>query len=63
MEVQQDAETFDIRVTCRETTKKLKPIHIAKGRIKHLDQPTLQEERDQLRSVNGSLVWIEVMSY
>jgi len=54
-EVAQD-DNFDIKITCRDTTKKLVPIRIKPGR-KNSDLLS-DDEKTQMKSVAGSLAWI-----
>ena len=56
-EIVQD-DSFSIRVTCRDTTLKIKSIPISAQRAKQGPQPTTGEEKEQFMSVTGSLNWV-----
>ena len=57
-EIKQDPETFQIKVTCEQTSRKLGTIRLSAERIKQVDSAVVPDERDQLMSVVGSLMWI-----
>ena len=58
IEVDQDPKSFAIRVSCEQTSKKLSPIRLSSERSKQLEEPATEDEREQLMSVTGSLMWI-----
>ena len=43
-EIQQDSN-FDIHITCRDTSRRLKPIHISAGRAKQLSEDATSDEK------------------
>ena len=51
-------EDFTVKVTCKETTKKISPIPISASRAKQGTSEATPHEREQLESVNGSLSWV-----
>ena len=57
MEVEQH-DDFSITCTCEKTSVKLDPIRLSKSRSKQVDAACTDEEREQLMSVVGSLMWI-----
>ena len=58
LEIYQSREDFSIRVTCEETTKKMKQIFLPPHRRSDVDSPCLPEEKADLWSIVGSLMWI-----
>ena len=57
-EIEQDKETFSIKVTCRATTEKLTPIDMPPERLKNLVLEANEDEKDQLVTAVGILAWI-----
>lgn len=57
IEIEQSPDDFSIKVTCEQTTLKLKPIDLT-GRCKNLEGECTPDERSQLWSIVGSLMWI-----
>ena len=58
IEVDQDPQTYTIRVSCEQTSKKLSLIRLSRERSKQLEAPATEDEREQLMNVTGSLMWI-----
>ena len=47
----------DVLIACEETLRRIDFIDVPPGRAKQPDQPCTENERTQLRSVAGSLIW------
>jgi len=58
IEICQNKETYSIRITCEQTTRKLMPIAISPERLSQLETDCTNDERAELWSVVGSLMWI-----
>ena len=57
MEVNQEVD-FTITLTCEQTSKKLFPIRLTQERSRQTCQPCTEEEKEDIMSVAGLLMWI-----
>jgi hypothetical protein len=57
-EIEQDRQTFEITLSCKHTSERLSPISIPAARASDPSSPVTHEEREQLMSIVGSLMWI-----
>ena len=57
VEVKQNKD-FSIVVTCEQTTRKLEVINLTKARQREVEEMATPEEKQELWSVVGSLMWI-----
>ena len=51
-------EDFQIKVTCEETSLKLRQMRLSPGRSKQADEFATIDEKETLMSIVGSLMWI-----
>jgi len=56
-EYDQDTETKDVKITCKDNIEKIFPINYHRG-DRSLESSASQGEISQLKSVNGSISWI-----
>ena len=57
-EIEQDKETFSIKVICRVTAEKLTTIDMLPGRLKNFALEANEDEMEQLVTAVGILAWI-----